>query len=129
MIGLRPDGHHYKSKQIGAERIRKTGSQGKLMWFVKVSDELCGGENKYKAPYQWRKKHICVWESIHGPVPTGFNITFLNQNTLDCSPDNLYPISKATNMLMTKYGWFSTSRTLTKTAIMCCELELLLKRM
>lgn len=128
MRGLRPDGHSGKSMSMGTERIRKFGSQGKSLWFVKVSDELCGGENRHKAPYQWKKKHLMVWESLHGQVPNGANITFLNQNTLDCSPRNLYPISKAANMLMTKYDWFSTNPTLTKTAIMCCELELLLKK-
>ena len=127
MKGLRPDGHAGKALNIGDERIRKSGSQGKPIWFVKVSNELCGGEHRHRAPYQWKKKHILVWENEHGPIPKGYKVTFLNQDTLDCKSSNLYLISDAANMMMTKYNWFSTNPTLTKTAIMCCELELLLK--
>lgn len=127
MKGLRPDGHSVRALNVGDERIRKSGHQGKLIWFVKVSNEFCGGERKHRAPYQWQKKHILVWQQKHGPIPKGFKITFLNQDTLDCEPANLYLISDAANMMMTKYGWFSSNPTLTKTAIMCCELELLLK--
>ena len=127
MKGLRPDGHAGKALNVGDERIRKSGSQGKPIWFVKVSNELCGGERRHRAPYQWKKKHILVWENEHGPIPKGYKVTFLNQDTLDCKSSNLYLISDAANMMMTKYNWFSTNPTLTKTAIMCCELELLLK--
>lgn len=124
----RPDGHSYKSLPIGAERIRVTGSQNKPVWFIKVSDELCRGENKYKAPYQWEKKHLWLWKQAYGDIPKGCKIIFLNGNTLDCRLENLFMATDAANMMMTKYGWFSSNPELTKTALICCELEILLKK-
>jgi len=88
--GLRPDGHAGKSLPIGAERIRVSGSTNKPIWFVKISNELCGGENRKKAPYQWEKKHLIVWRNANGAIPKGHKVVFLNNDTLDCRLENLY---------------------------------------
>ena len=124
----RPDGHAWKAAHTGAERIRVTGEQKKPIWFVKVSNDLCSGVNRKNAPYQWKKKHLLLWESAYGEIPKGYKIVFLNTDTLDCRLENLYMVSNAAHMMMVKYGWYSDNAELTKTAILCCELEILNKK-
>lgn len=126
MRGLRPDGHAGKCLDIGTERIRKTGSTGKPMWFIKVSNELCGGKNKHRAPYQWEKKHLLIWERAYGKIPKGNKIVFLNSDTLDCRLDNLFIVSDAVHMEMIRRDWYSTNPILTKAAILCLTLDRLL---
>lgn len=125
---LNSDGHGYRYEPIGTEKIRVSGSQNKPIWFVKIGDEYCGGENKKKAPYQWKKKHILVWEQANGKIPKGNKIVFLNTDTLDCRLENLYLTTDAVHMMMIKYGWYSENPEITKTALKCCELELLTKK-
>ena len=125
---VRPDGHAYKALDIGAERIRPTGEQKKPIWFVKVSNELCSGENKKKAPYQWEKKHLWLWKKYYGDIPSGHKIVFLNGDTLDCRIENLYMATDAAVMMMVKNKWFSSEPEITKTAILCCELEIVTKK-
>lgn len=128
MRGLRPDGHGGKSLGIGVERLRKSGSTGKPIWWVKVSNEICAGENRRKAPYQWEKKHLLVWRGANGEIPKGHKVVFLNGDTTDCRLENLYLTSDAAHMVMIKRGWYSGNPELTKTALLCCELELLIKQ-
>lgn len=123
----RKDGHSFKSARLGEERIRLTGSTKKPMWFVKVSDELCGGEKKKNAPYQWEKKHLLVWRKAHGEIQKGGKVVFLNSDTTDCRLENLYLTTDAIHMMMIANGWYSTEPELTRTELKCCELELLTK--
>ena len=126
---LRPDGKAWKSLPVGAERIRAWGHNGKQCWFIKVSDDCCAGkENHWKAAYQWEKKHTWLWRNTYGEIPKGHKIIFLNGDTLDCRLENLFLATDAANMMMTKYGWFSEDPNITKTALLCCELEILSKK-
>lgn len=124
----RPDGKAYKSVPIGTEKIRVTGEQRKQIWFIKISDECCAGENRHKAPYQWEKKHLWLWRNTYGEIPKGHKIIFLNGDTLDCRIENLAIASDAAVMMMTRYKWFSSEPEITRTALLCCELEILQKR-
>ena len=124
---LRPDGRSWKSCSIGEERIRVVGSQNKRMRFVKVSNEICSGENRKRAPYQWEKKHLLLWRNAYGEIPKGYKIVFLNGDTLDCRLENLYMVSDAVNMLMVKYGLYSQYSEITKTGILLCELMAVMK--
>lgn len=124
----RRDGHNYKSLPLGAEVIRVTGQTRKKIWFVKVSDNLCSGKDKSKAPYNWEKKHLLVWRKANGDIPKGCKVVFLNNDTLDCRLENLYLTTDAVHMMMIKYGWYSENPEITKTALKCCELELLTKK-
>jgi hypothetical protein len=40
-------------------------------------------------------KHRHVWEQVHGPVPDGYVIVFIDGNRQNCSLDNLQLISRA----------------------------------
>lgn len=69
---------------IGTEKERADG----YVW-VKVRDEK-GNKN-------WVLKHVMVWEEVHGPVPKGNIVIFLDGDTHNFDIDNLKMISKATN--------------------------------
>lgn len=105
---------------IGTERIRSG-----YIW-VKVKGEK--PEDGKKAGYvNWRQKAQIVYEQIHGPIPEGYLVVFLNHNTLDCRPENLYAVSPRVNREMCKKQWWSDDLELTLAAIKWCELFYILK--
>jgi len=69
-------------RPIGTERISKDGYLER-----KVNDDL---------PLQarWRAVHLVLWESVHGPVPKGHAIAFLNRDRRDIRIDNLTCITR-----------------------------------
>ena len=74
----------HNSLSIGAETIRTDRRTGNSYIMIKV-------ENKPKLIY----KHIHIWEKINGKVTKGYNIVFINKNSLDCRIENLECISNA----------------------------------
>lgn len=68
---------------VGAERISKDGYLER-----KVNDDL---------PLQrrWRAVHLVEWEAVHGPVPAGNALTFVNGDKRDIRLDNLALVSRA----------------------------------
>lgn len=69
-------------KPIGTERISKDGYLER-----KVNDGL---------PLQarWRAVHLIVWEAVHGRVPKGHAVTFINGDRRDIRLDNLKLITR-----------------------------------
>ena len=77
------------------------------------------GEPYIKTDNGWRRlKNVA-----YGSVPKGKILVHLNGNVEDCRPDNLYAISRNVNARMTLNNFWSENSTITKTGIMCCELE------
>lgn len=64
-------------KPIGAERLSKDGYLQR-----KVNNDL---------PIQrrWRAVHILLWESVNGPLPKGYAVTFKDGNKQNITLDNL----------------------------------------
>lgn len=94
-----------------------------LYEYVKVAEH----GSFYKA---WKRKQVVVWERIHGPVPKGHCVIFLNGNRRDYSTDNLACVSNAILGKM-KNGrgksLYSENGEVTRTALKVCELDLKLK--
>jgi hypothetical protein len=69
-------------KPIGTERISKDGYLER-----KVNNDL---------PLQarWRAVHLILWESVNGPLPKGYAVTFVNGDKADIRLDNLSLISR-----------------------------------
>lgn len=44
---------------------------------------------------KWIPYHRYIWEQSNGEIPKGYNVQFKDRNTLNCTVDNLYLISKA----------------------------------
>ena len=78
--GQRP----HNTKHDGAETVRHT--KGKAYVWVRV------------ALGKWREKHRMLWEQHHGRIPKGFNVQFINKNTLDVRIENLYLINRSAQM-------------------------------
>ena len=61
-------------------------------------------------------------------VPKGCYAVHLDNDITNNNPDNIAIISKATSMRMTINSFWSEDKELTKTGIICCELEQLLNK-
>ncbi|MCA0334380.1 MAG: HNH endonuclease [Bacteroidetes bacterium] len=52
----------------------------------------------------WKQKHRLVWEENIGPIPSGYNVQFKDNNTLNCEIENLYLISRKEQSQHNKNG-------------------------
>lgn len=93
--GLKPSNY----LPIGTETIRKNG----VVW-VKISD----------TQIKWQRKHILIWESIHGSLPDGHCIVFADGDKHNFSPENLLLVSDAELMVMNSKGLIYDDSDLTK---------------
>ena len=68
---------------IGTERISKDGYRER-----KINDGL---------PLQarWRAVHLLLWESVHGPLPPGHAVAFVNGDRTDIRIENLALVTRA----------------------------------
>lgn len=73
-------------KPIGFERISKDGYLER-----KINDDL---------PFQrrWRAVHLQLWESVHGPLPKGHAIVFVNGDKRDIRIENLACVTRGALM-------------------------------
>lgn len=70
-------------KPVGTERISKDGYLER-----KINEDL---------PLQrrWRAVHLVIWEAVHGPLPAGHALVFINGEKRDIRLDNLQLITRA----------------------------------
>lgn len=103
--GLIPANH----KPVGTERISKDGYIE-----VKVAEGM----------HQWRSKHRVIWEQYHGPIPEGHNVTFLDSDNRNFSPDNLVLVRRAVNAQLCKKRLHALPAELKRPMISIIEIEL-----
>ena len=72
-------------RPVGYECVRK--NHGRPYVFIKVAQ----GKKMVM-------KHRHVWEQANGPIPKGYNIVFVDGNTLNCSLENLRMVSLSDHM-------------------------------
>lgn len=65
---------------------------------------------------------------VYGDVPRGKVLIHLNGDQSDCSKENLHPVKRSILARMTINSFWSENKTVTKTGVMCCELEEALKK-
>lgn len=70
-----------------------------------------------------RKKNL-----VFGDIPKGHALVHLDGNRENCEKDNLMPLSRQHLALMTANRFWSDNSTITKTGVLCCELETALKK-
>ena len=106
----------HNTKPIGYERIT---SDGYIEVKVKMRPSSPLANDNFKL------KHRLIWEELHGPIPEGYIVTFLDGNKQNLEPANLALISKSEHCIMTKEGLRSNNPELTETgrliarAILC----------
>lgn len=64
---------------------------------------------------------------VYGDVPKGKTLVHLNGDQSDCNKENLYPVSRSVLARMTINDFWSENAVITKTGVMCCELEELVR--
>lgn len=106
---------------IGTERV----AQGIV--YVKVMDGPKSTKiSGYKPPY-WLPKQRKIYEDVHGQIPNGCFVIFLDKNTKNYNIDNLYCLGRNIHSTMCKNRWYTTDRNITLTAIKYLELMQALK--
>ena len=100
------------SLPIGTERWK----DGYL--YVKVADiPLPKKFTVMQLRENWVQKHRLVWESVHGKIPKGKLVIFLDGDRSNFAPENLYCIDRKLTTVMIRNNWFTTDREHTLTAI------------
>lgn len=74
-------------RPVGAERI--DSKDGYILVKVRERNPYTG------TPTRFKKKHVVVWERIHGPVPKGSAIIFKDGNILNFSKRNLVCVTRS----------------------------------
>lgn len=111
------EGSSITAKPIGTE-VFKGG-----YWWVKVNDIPLPKDYKSNDRMKnWKQKHRLVWEHVHGEIPKGYMVTFLDGDTNNCDIDNLYLIPRKIQTTMVRNNWYSSNRELTLAEIKWCEL-------
>lgn len=82
-------------KPVGTERIDRDGYV-----IVKVQDD--GPWHK-----RWRPKHKVEWEKVHGKIPPGFVLIFLDGNKQNITMENLKLVTQAQNLQLNRKQWRS----------------------
>lgn len=96
----------HNARPIGYECIGKDG-------YIKIKVE---GERKLVHKHRW------VWEQVHGKIPKGNIVIFLNGDKTDCRIENLKLISRKLNATRNKYGLLFKGKESNETALLVAEL-------
>lgn len=111
------------------ERCRKTyfkkGNSPKNR--VPVGTEVVKDDDylwrKIAEPNKWRQVHRLVYEQLHGSIPKGMCVTFLDGDRRNFSPDNLVLISQDENRILNHKRLRHTDKTIATTGIALARLE------
>jgi hypothetical protein len=79
-------------------------------------------EIKVSDPNKWRLKHNVIWEEIHGQIPKGHCIIFLDGNRLNLELDNLHLITRAQLARLNHHHLISDIAELTKTGVIIVDI-------
>lgn len=85
--GTRPKNY----RPVGSERITKDG-------YIEI---------KIQDPDVWETKHRIIWEKVHGPIPEGYRLMFLDGNRKNCKIDNLKLVPYAISAIMNKQNLYT----------------------
>lgn len=102
--GLMPINH----RPVGSERVNIYG-------YVEV---------KIAEPNVWDLKHRVVWVKHNSPISQDDLVQFKDNNSLNCSIDNLFISTKAINGSMNRTGYCKLTGELKETAVTLTKLKL-----
>lgn len=96
-----------QSEYMNREQIEKTKStrfqKGHLPHNTRQDHAMSDRRDKSGRVYRyiriglskWKPYHRYLWEKSNGEIPKGYNVQFKDGNTLNCTIENLYLISRA----------------------------------
>ena len=102
----------HNTKPIGYERITKDG-------YIEVKIAMRPGDTKNG--HNFVGKHRLVWEAVHGPIPKGYKLIFLDGNKQNCNLDNLALVTNAEHLQLTRLGLRSENAQFTETGILIAK--------
>lgn len=80
-------GHkNHNEKPLGSERV--DNKDGYIWVKINEPDPYTKSKTRYKL------KHHIVWEAVHGPVPKGKVIKFIDGNKFNCTIENLILVNR-----------------------------------
>ena len=95
--------HDKNSVPIGSERIIDG-----IVW-VKVYDVKSVGNKKISGGYtsggNWRKKAYINYEKAFGEIPDGKRLIYLDGDSTNCDPENLYFADVGVQMHVARHGY------------------------
>lgn len=91
---------------------------------IKVTDIYKGVKSRHK---NWQLKHRYIWEQAHGKIPKGYVITFLDQNRLNCSLDNLTLIKNEESLYLNRKHLLTDNADINATQIKIVQLKTKIK--
>lgn len=104
--GQKPPNH----KPVGTERIDRDGYT-----LIKVSDVGAWHE-------RWRLKHVVMWEEVHGSIPIGHCLIFLDGDKSNLTLENLQLISRKQLLRLNQNHLISSDPELTQTGLILADL-------
>lgn len=93
-------------RQVGSERTNADG-------YVEI---------KIAEPKTWRAKHIVLWESVHGPVPSGHAVIFADRDKQNITLENLLLVSRAQLVRLNQSNLIGGSADLTRAGILVADI-------
>jgi hypothetical protein len=78
--------HNTYSDEQGVISIRKD-KRGRPYKYIKLAHS------------KWEHLHTYLWKQAHGPIPKGHIVTFKDQDSLNCTLENLEMITRSENMV------------------------------
>lgn len=112
-----------KTRKIGTEM-----NYNGYIW-IKYNDIKHDGVVNYNAfKENWMPKHRYIYMQLHGEIPDGYFVIFLNNDKSDFDPDNLYAVPRNIHQMMCKNRWYTDNSDNTLAAIKYCELFYALRK-
>lgn len=106
----------HNTKPLGYERLSKDG-------YIEI--KVCENPDKSKGEKHFKAKHRIVWEQVHGEIPKGHNIVFLDGDKLNCDISNLALVNRAEHLAMTRLKLRTDKQELTETGVLIARLSVL----
>lgn len=98
----------YNYKPVGTEIVNADG-------YIEV---------KLADPSVYKKKHILIWETEHGPVPKGHVIIFGDKNKRNFALNNLILVSRRQLAILNKYHLIKEHADLTRAGLVIADLHM-----
>jgi len=102
-------------RPMGAERVDT--KDGYVLVKIQERNPYTGAETRFKA------KHVAVWEGLHGPVPEGHVVRFIDGDKTNCAPENLELVRRAVHLRLNATGYADAPAELKPVARTIAEVE------
>jgi hypothetical protein len=102
-------------KPLGTERI--CSKDGFILIKIAETNPYTGFPTRYK------HKHVHVWEQIHGPVPKGHVVSFIDGDKLNCEPENLMLLTRKELLCLNLHNYKDAPAELKPSVLALAKLE------